>query len=548
MKRLALALTVSLWAAAAFAQSDRMAVLYDNDAHCSVEGYPVVAALRDSLRAQGLPVLLVSAGDYVFGNTLGAASHGEYIVRLMNAAGYDCAALGNHEFDYSVGQLLRLDSLLQAPMVCCNFKAEGAARPVLAPYWMTEQEGVKVAFVGVVTPSTIYCSSPVNFQDARGRYCYGFCAPTLAEEVQKSVDQARLEGARYVVLLSHLGDSDGDPSSVSLIAATQGIDVVIDAHDHHAIPQRMVDNRQGEPVLLTSTGSNFEHIGMLLLPLSAPRFKKPGMTAKAPRPSIAMQSRLLSVDSLRKAGCVSLKVADTLAAIRAEYTTVGLRKVAESSVELVAADSRGIRIARLQETNLGDLTADAYRVMTGADIGWINGGGLRANVQAGTVTFNDIFKAFPYENRISVVEVSGQEILDALEHSCRALPMAEGCFAQVSGLRFAVDTTVRSSVRTDQDGTFVEVAGPRRVHSVEVLQGRRYRPIDPKRRYTIASTDYLLLNGGDGLSFPSRKVLKLDLALDTELLEAYAASVLKGSIGKAYAKPQGRIRFAKAKR
>lgn len=521
MRRFLLALTFLACCLTAAAQHPGdVVILYDNDAHCSVEGYPVMAALRDQLLQKGCEVLVVSNGDFSFGGPLGAASRGEYIVRLMNAVGYDAACLGNHEFDYGLPQLRRLDSLSAAPLLCCNFSSADGSQPFL-PFVMRSVGGLRVALIGVTTPSTIYSSSPNNFQDSAGRYVYSFADGRLPRQVQRYVTAARACGADFVVLLSHLGDSDGQPTSTWLLSQISGADALLDGHDHHTVPQRRVGDKFSHQVLISSTGAHFAHIGMLDI-----RMTDQGLRCA---------SRLLSVDSLRASGCVNPVVADTLKAIRAEFAARGNRVVARAEQPLTA-ESEGVRVCRLRETNLGDFVADAYRMVLHADIGWVNGGGLRANVAAGEVTSNDLFAVNPYGNRMCVIEALGADILDALETAVRLLPVAEGCFLQVSGLSYEVDATVPSSVQLDANGRFERVTGARRIRSAKV----NGQPIDPGRRYTIASTEYLLLNGGDALSFPSRRQLLCEPMSDIEVLERYA-QMLGGVIGPQYAEPQGRI-------
>ena len=154
----------------------------------------------------------------------------------------------------------------------------------------------------------------------------------------------------------------------------------------------------------------------------------------------------------------------------------------------------------------------------------------------------------PYANELCVVEVSGQEILDALETAVRALPKAEGCFPQVSGLSFIVDTSGRSWVQLDGNGKFRAVRGTRRVSDVRVQKGNSWVRLKPNKRYTIASSKYLLLNGGDALSFPTGKVIPTDPVTDTEVLEEYLTRYLGGTIGSSYAYPQQRLIYKRPRK
>lgn len=556
MRRLFFALLLCGVACATMAQGrGDIVILYDNDAHCAIEGYPVMAGLRDNLYHKGCHTAVVSCGDFSFGGPVGAASKGEFVVRLMNAVGYDAACLGNHEFDYGLPQLHRLDSLINTPLLCCNFARDAqtyqqseidgqevkpenlfsifhsctdVARRVstkFLPFVLRNIGEKTVGFVGVTTPTTLFTSTPVSFQNERGEFVYHFSATNLAGAVQRAVDGARVAGADIVVLLSHTGDLDGIPTTRELISRIRGVDVVLDGHDHHLLPSDWVADMDGKPVLLSSTGAHFQNIGMLTISSDAQG-----------HPCFA--TRLLSVDSLRKAGVSNAAVGDTLAMVKRLFADMGSQQVAESHVDLIAEEG-GVRVCRLRETNLGDLVADAYRYGMNADIGWVNGGGIRANLPSGPITQNQLFAVNPYSNAMCLIRATGQDILNALETAVREYPRAEGCFPQVSGLTFTFDTTLPSSVMLDSNGTFLRVAGAYRVSKVMVGE----KPLSLDDTYTIAGSEYLMLNGGDALNFPSRQLISKEGYTDLYLLQRYLEEHLHGVVGEDYAVPQGRILF-----
>lgn len=521
MKRLFVSLIAVLFAVDVWAQKPGdVVILYENDVHCAVDGYPVIAGLRDSLVRMGCPTAVVSAGDFSFGGPIGAATKGEFIVRLMNAVGYDVAVLGNHEFDYGMPQLRLLENRLDCPLVCCNFRAgddpEGYPFP---PFVLRRIGDVNVAFVGVTTPTTMYTSNPASFKDADGAYLYNFSSSQLAATLQRSIDAARAAGADVVAVLSHLGDADGVPTSLQVLSQISGADVVLDGHDHHVLPSLMAADKSGTKVPVSSTGTQFEKIGMLII---------------GQQHSVC--TALLTTDSLKRRGCVSRAVADTVKAIQEQFDALGARTIATADADLVAEEG-DIRVCRLRETNLGDLVADAYRILMGADVGWVNGGGIRANVAAGAVSHNQLFAVCPYGNAIRVIRTTGQTILDALETAVREYPKAEGCFPQVSGMSFVFDPSAPSGVVLDSNGTFLRVEGSRRVKEVEVGG----KPLDPKGFYTIAGTEYILLKGGDAISFPGAEVLQTEEVSDLDILERYILNNLHGRISTPYGKPQGRI-------
>ena len=530
MRRFTILFVALLMAVGAMAQQPGdVVILYENDVHCAVDGYPVLAGLRDSLQRKGCQVAVVSAGDFSFGGPIGAASKGEYVISMMNAVGYDAVALGNHEFDYGLGQLRVLENMLTAPMLCCNLRLN--SRPDyfnFLPYVIRDYNGLKVAFVGVTTPTTLYTSLPTAFQNDEGQYLYNFCANNLPAIAQQSVDMARASGAEVVVLLSHLGDSDGVPSSVDVVKRLRGVDLVLDGHDHHVIPCRRIADKDGNRLNLTSTGTQFQYVGMAVLP-----------TATTDEVNLTnIRTRLLPVDSLRRAGCVSAPVSEKLRIIKDDFETMGKRVVGNTQYDLIAEEN-DIRVVRLRETNLGNLVADAFREELHTDIGWVNGGGVRANLPVGNITHNQLYAVCPYSNRIVAIRTTGQDLLNALETAVREYPKADGCFAQVSGLSFEIDPNIPSSVVLDKNGRFLRVDGPYRVSNVRVGQ----KPLELEDTYTIAGSEYVLVNGGDAIYFPHKEVLATAKTTDLLLLEKYITEHLGGIIAAPYDKTQGRIVF-----
>lgn len=530
-------LTVALLCAAAVPAAAQkpgdLVFLYENDVHCALHGYPVIAGLRDSLQRNGCTVGILSQGDFSFGGYMGTASKGLYIIRLMNAVGYDAVCLGNHEFDMGIPHLRLMDSLLLAPMLSCNFRSSLTGQGMMLPFVIRRFGNRKVALVGVTTPSTISSASPVHFQNDNGRYIYNFNPNGLASNVQQWIDAARSAGADYVVLMCHLGDEEGEQTTTWLIPQLEGVDAVLDGHDHHVIRQRILHDRRGNAVPLSSTGTQFQYIGVLTIPQQGGE----------------ITTRLLLTDSLQNNGCVNPAVRDTLAAITRENDLLGNRTVAKNAYYLEAYDrTRDLRVVRLRETNLGNLVADAFRQVLKTDIGWVNGGAIRDNLSAPAITRNDLLAVLPFLNKACIAEVSGQEIVDALETAVKGWPLADGGFPQVSGLKFKFDTTVASTVVIDSNGVFERVSGGRRVSDVRVLRNGVYEPIDPAARYTVGSSDYVLLFGGDGISFLTRRRLPLPEELpavltDLDLVEHYLFSLLGGEVPSQYRQPQGRMEY-----
>lgn len=497
-------------------------ILYTNDAHCGIEdgmGYQGLSAAKRALLAAGNKVLLVDNGDAVQGDTIGTLSKGEYIIDIMNKLGYDVATPGNHEFDYGMDQFNKLVEKADFDYISCNF-VDKDGNPVLKPYVIKEADGVKIAFVGISTPKTITTSTPTYFQDGNGNYIYSFMQDDTGEKlyaaVQSAVDAARKEGAKYVIAMAHLGiEADCQPwTSSDVIVNTSGIDVVLDGHSHSTIAGDIVKNKEGKDVILTSTGTKLANIGCLTI------------TADG-----KLSTALINDDGM----------SDTIAEIKSGYEEIVNTVVASTKVELTVNDPvSGERMVRRQETNLGDLCADAYRAMSGADIAVVNGGGIRVSIPAGDITYGQIIAVHPFGNEMCVVEATGQQILDALEMGARNAPGECGGFLQVSGMSYEIDLNVEPTVEVNADGMFTGVSGEYRVKNVKVGD----EPLDLAKTYTLASHNYMLKSAGDGMAmFQGCTLLQDSVMIDNQVLINYIVDVLGGVVGEDYADPYGQGRI-----
>lgn len=489
-------------------------ILYENDVHCSVDGYAELGALKAEMKQRTPYVALVSAGDFVQGGSLGAISKGGYIIDIMNAVGYDFVTLGNHEFDYAIPRMKELMKTLKATAVCCNLIDLKTDQRLFKPYGILDFGGTKVAFVGAATPYSFNSSTPAYFQDEKGNYVYSLCADTYYDTFQNFVNDARLQGADYVIALTHLGeDVEYDPiNSQTLAANTYGIDVIIDGHSHTIAPCRPLTNKIGQTVLYTQTGAHFENLGVLTI-----------------SPDGKLKTELISTKDYGKKDPA---VQATIDRVKKEYAQMGARKIAHSEVMLPAKNEQGDWLVRKYETSLGDLCADAFRVTLGTDIAMVGGGSIRKDLPAGDICYDDIFNVFPFNNTTCIATLTGQQILDALEFGVGAWPTDFGGFLHVSGMTYEFDGSVESPVVYDVNKAFVRIdAGERRIFNVRVLdpQTGSYDPIDPKREYTVGGTTYLLRDAGDG--YEMLKGLGRDTGTaDVEILEKYITDALQGDI------------------
>lgn len=502
-------------------------IFYDNDVHCAVDGYATVAALRDAERANTPYVALVSAGDYLQGGSIGAASSGGYIVDIMNEVHYDMVTLGNHEFDYGMPRLAELSKKLNTTISCCNLfdlRRGEPGRMMYKPYIMKRFGKVDVAFVGIATPYSFVSSNPTYFQNENGEYVYSLSSENFYAVVQDAIDHAREHGAEYVIAVGHLGDNAEEPmNALTMIENTTGLDAVIDGHAHNLIPGQFIKDKSGKDVLHTSTGSHFENVGKMTI---------------SPDGKFSTQMIEVGENSPK-----SVKVSVVTDKIKEEYKKQGARVIGESQVEFIYADEESPRLVRIKETGLGNFCADVFRYGMRTDIALLGGGGVRAPIHKGTVTFDDIFKMFPFGNTVAVAEISGRQIVDALEFSAWVLPVDFGGFLQVSGLKFTIDVRVDTPVVVDANKAFVGFSGPeRRVSNVQVEQADgSYAPIDLDHIYTVAGSTYTLKEHGDG--FDVLKGIKVTDTgmIDLQLLEKYIVESLDKVIPERYAAPEGRI-------
>lgn len=565
-------------------------ILYTNDVHCAVDdnlGYAGLSLYKKEMQKTTPYVTLVDAGDAIQGAPIGTLSEGEYIIDIMNQVGYDFAIPGNHEFDFQVPRLLELNQKLNCHYTSCNFMDLTNNTTVFQPYQIFDYGDTQVAFVGATTPESFTKSTPSYFQDSNGNYIYGFCedetGAALYQQIQTSVDAAVAEGADYVVLVGHLGTNGSTErwSAPTVIQNLSNVDAVIDGHSHETYDQKLTD-KDGQTVLLAQTGTKLAQIGKLTIKPDGTMVNE--LVSQIPAPegltsSYVVQSgdslsriskRLLGSyqrwpeiyhlnrDRIKDPNVISIGMnlqipgtvitsesgvyqdpdtANFIKNIQSQFQATLETVIGHTSVDLTINDpATGQRAVRSAETNLGDLSADAYRQIAGAQIGLANGGGCRAGIDAGDITYEDALTVFPFGNSVCLIEATGQQIKDALEMGSRLAPEENGGFLQVSGLSYTIDTSVPSNVELDEKGNFVKVNGAYRVTDI-LVDGQ---PLDLNKTYTVASHNYMLLEAGDGMTmFKGANVLKKDIAVDVDALYTYINQTLGGNVGDAYANPAG---------
>ena len=494
-------------------------VLYTNDVHGyinnkikdgdnEVDGlsYANVKALKDDLISQGENVLLVDDGDHAQGTIYSAYHDGEEMIKLMNATGYDLATLGNHEFDYGQYQAFKLMDLADYEYVSCNFYTTSDNQLVLQPYKVLEAGDLKIAFIGITTPETITKSTPSYFQDETGNYIYGIYSgkdgQELYDSVQNAIDSAKKE-ADVVIALGHLGVQEGSSpyTSIEVIQNTTGLDALIDGHSHTEIEKEIVQDKDGNDVILTQTKSYFAHVGK--------------MSVTVTNGEVSIDTELVD-EYDRKDETVANMTSEIVEAVDKELDY----EVAKESVPIYINDPEtGNRIVRKMETNAGDLVADSvywyfndYKEMD-CDIAMQNAGGLRQDFPDGILTYRDCKTMLPFGNVICLVKMTGKTIREMLDYSARKLP-DESSLLHVAGMKYSIDTSVVPTAVEDENEVWVSepTSGEYRVHDIEIYNREtgEYEPIDLEKEYTVGGINYILRNAGGGLAMVSNSELVLD--------------------------------------
>ena len=501
-------------------------VLYTNDIHTYITKdltYSKVAAYKDSLEN----VLLVDAGDHIQGTAYGSMDKGATIAQLMNAAGYDLATLGNHEFDYGMDGCMAAIEAADFPYVSCNFYHEAngvAGENVLDSYKVFEVGGVKIAFIGITTPETFTKSTPSYFQDENGNYIYGIAGGTDGEAlytaVQNAIDAASAE-ADYVIALGHLGvDESSQPwTSREVIANTTGLDAFIDGHSHTTIPMEEVTDEGGSTVILTQTGSYLDAVGQMTIAADG-----------------TITTQLLTAENLAEV-TPDAEVKAIEDAWVAELDEQLGQVIGYSQVTLDNYDAEGNRLVRKQETNTGDFAADALYYLfdemdLDVDVAVMNGGGVRNEAVTGEISYQTCKAIHTFGNVACLQTVTGQQLLDALEWGAKDVTadgsVENGGFLHVSGLRYTINTAIPSTVQQDDKGVWTGgPTGAYRVTNVEVLNNETgaYEPLDLTAQYNLAGYNYTLRDLGDGFAMFDGAVNVLDyVSEDYMVLANYVES------------------------
>ena len=501
-------------------------ILYTNDVHTYIDKqspkltYAAIADLKQSYQNAGKDVLLVDAGDHVQGTAYGSMDEGASIIKLMNAAGYDVATPGNHEFDYGMDRAKAIMKEADFPYLSCNWVDLRTTLRVLPSVKVFVRGGRRIAFVGVTTPETFTKSTPAYFMDkAQRKYIYdiqgGEDGKKLYDAVQKAIDKAKLL-ADVVIGLGHLGvDPSSSPwTSEEVVAHTSGFDAFIDGHSHTVMENKQVQDASGKAVTLTQTGSYFANVGEMTIAADGT------ITTKLIPTHEGMDATIAAMQT----GWVNT-VDDMLG-----------EKIAVGDSDFYVSDpATGKRRIRSAETNLGDFVADGIYAYFNeveklhCDLAIMNGGGIRADVPAGDWTFKTCKQVSPFGNVACLMSVTGKQIQDALEFAARFAGEGgkeNGGFLQVAGATYEIHTDIPNTVQTDEKNVWIGSAtGTPRVQNVKIYDkaSGSYLPLDPGATYALAGMNYTLRNLGDGFAmFDGAELIKDYVSEDYLVMSTYA--------------------------
>ena len=507
-------------------EKSEVTILYTNDVHTYIDKqapeltYAAIAALKQSYQNAGKKVLLVDAGDHVQGTAYGSMDQGASIIELMNAAGYDAATPGNHEFDYGMDRAKELMRDADFPYLSCNWVDLRTNLRVLPEIKVFVRGGVRIAFVGITTPETFTKSTPAYFMNkAQTKYIYdilgGEDGQKLYSAVQRAVDKAKCL-ADVVIGLGHLGvDPSSSPwTSEEVIAHTTGFDAFIDGHSHTVMENKQVADASGRLVTLTQTGSYFANVGEMTI-----------------APDGTISTRLVSTYDQEDPAVA----AEQAAWVSSVDEMLG-EKIAVADTKFYITDpATGKRRIRSGETNLGDFVADGIYTYFNeveqlhCDIAIMNGGGIRSDEDAGYWTFKTCKQVSPFGNVACLMSVTGKQIQDALEFAARfagAEGKENGGFLQVAGATYEIHTDIPNTVQTDDKNVWIGSAtGTPRVQNVKIYDRANgtYVPLDENKTYALAGMNYTLRNLGDGFAmFDGAELIKDYVSEDYLVMSTYA--------------------------
>src|SRR6056297_3619135 len=454
-----------------------ISIVHTNDTHARVveDGYAgniglaKVATIIQNKKAENPNTLVLDAGDALHGQTIATLNEGESIINVFNVMGYDAMTAGNHDFNYGKERLLQLADMADFPILAANVYSDNYEN-FLPEYVIKEVGGVKVGIFGLATPETKYKSHPKNTEGLEF-FDSVIIAKLMVAKLQDKAD--------VIVALSHLGIDPSSTERSDLVAEyVDGIDLIVDGHSHTVLEEGMMI---GDTMIVQAGeyDKNVGHVDILVKD-----GKVSSITAKLINKE---EGEALEADPDVVAIVEEIKEANDL---------ITEEVVGNTEIKLEGARE----FVRTGETNLGNLITDAMIDFTGADVVLTNGGGIRDSIQIGDITVGDVITVLPFGNYVVTIDVTGAELMEALQHGYSAYPESLGAFPHISGMNVVLDPSQEAGSKVVE----VTVAG---------------EELDMEAIYSLATNDFLAA-GGDGYAmFGDNELSALYPGLDEILIE-----------------------------
>jgi 5'-nucleotidase/UDP-sugar diphosphatase len=431
----------------------------------------LVRQVRAEVAAEGGAVLLLLAGDVNTGVPESDLCGAEADLEGLALIGYDALVCGNHEFDGGVERWERQLRTSRVPILCGNVRRRSDGEPLARTHLSLDVGGLRVGVVGVVTEEAASSALSEMWTEHYVLDDPVETAARLGEELRADHD--------VLVALTHLGIYTDPPERAAgapgLADRTQVFDVIVDGHTHTLLREPLVVGR----TRIVQAGAHGTYVGRLDLTVR-------GRVVEGARSALLPVNAAAPDDGACPAPSERVAPADDVAAVLAVYRDRVAAELAERVGVVAALLPGAAREARREETALGNLVADALRAAAEAEIALVNGGGLRASLGPGDVSWGDIRRVCPFPNLIVRLRLTGAQLQQALDRSARA-HSDDGGFLQVSGLRYAI-----------QGG-----------RAVDVQVGDA--PLDPAATYTVATVEFLAdgAEGYEALRGAPRETLEL---------------------------------------
>lgn len=467
------------------AETTKITIIHTNDTHSRLAGteteigFAKIATLIKEAKEANPNTLVLDAGDTLHGMPIVNISKGENALKVLEAAGYDCMTIGNHDFNYGQERLMELKKMAKLDIVSANILNE-KGESIFTPYVIKEVDGIKIGIFGLTTPETAYKTSPTNVT--------GLTFADPVEISKKMVDELK-DKTDVIIALAHIGlDESSVVTSKQIAEKVEGIDVIIDGHSHTLLEKGMLVN----DTLIAQTGQYDQNLGYVDIEV-----KNGEVVSKSARLLAAADTATTAADP---------GLTKTIEEINEANKEVFSKVVAKADEFLDGAREN----VRTKETNLGNLSADAVRAAASADIGFVNGGNIRISIEPGDITYGMLAELFPFGNTVQVKKITGEDLVKVLEQSVSGYPATQGGFLQVSGLEFTFDPAQPAGSRV-----------------VEVTVGNK--ALDKTAEYSVAINDFLGI-GGDGFTMFEKYPVTAEVGTYEEVFADYLnANGTKGS-------------------